>query len=236
MRDHVLLQAIARVNRPYEDEEGRRKKSGLIVDFVGIFNNLERALAFDSQDVKGVVEGLDVLQRHFEELMNQARREYLPIAGTRTDDKALEAILDHFRDRDRREAFYRFFREVQETYEILSPAPELRPFLEDYQRLVEMDRSLRSYYEPHVPVDKSFLRKTAEIVQRHTTTHRVREPTATYYIGPAALLALVYEDRPETVKVFNLLRELYRLVEKPGPGTTPPHPHWRAGRSHPPHL
>ena len=29
MRDHVLLQAIARVNRPYEDEDGRRKPSGL---------------------------------------------------------------------------------------------------------------------------------------------------------------------------------------------------------------
>ncbi len=32
MRDHVLLQAIARVNRPYEDDQ-RRKTSGLIVDY-----------------------------------------------------------------------------------------------------------------------------------------------------------------------------------------------------------
>ncbi len=62
MRDHVLLQAIARVNRPYESEEGQRKTTGLIVDFVGVFENLERALAFDSQDVSGVVEGLEALQ------------------------------------------------------------------------------------------------------------------------------------------------------------------------------
>ncbi|HOL29730.1 MAG TPA: HsdR family type I site-specific deoxyribonuclease, partial [Paludibacteraceae bacterium] len=34
MRDHVLLQAIARVNRPYEDEEGRKKVSGFVLDFV----------------------------------------------------------------------------------------------------------------------------------------------------------------------------------------------------------
>ena len=53
MRDHVLLQAIARVNRPYEDEEGRRKTCGFVLDFVGIFDNLEKALAFDSQDVAG---------------------------------------------------------------------------------------------------------------------------------------------------------------------------------------
>jgi len=32
MRDHVLLQAIARVNRPYEDKEGRKKPCGLIID------------------------------------------------------------------------------------------------------------------------------------------------------------------------------------------------------------
>ncbi len=70
MRDHVLLQAIARVNRPYEDEK-RRKTSGLIVDFVGIFNNLEKALAFDSKDVEGIIEGIDVLKDHFAELMER---------------------------------------------------------------------------------------------------------------------------------------------------------------------
>lgn len=61
MRDHVLLQAIARVNRPYEDEGGKRKPGGFVLDFVGIFENLEKALAFDSRDVQSVIEGLDVL-------------------------------------------------------------------------------------------------------------------------------------------------------------------------------
>ncbi len=36
MRDHVLLQAIARINRPYEDEEGRNKPCGFVLDFVEI--------------------------------------------------------------------------------------------------------------------------------------------------------------------------------------------------------
>jgi len=47
MRDHVLLQAIARVNRPYEDENGKHKPGGFVLDFVGIFEKLEKALAFD---------------------------------------------------------------------------------------------------------------------------------------------------------------------------------------------
>ncbi|MDP2797311.1 MAG: HsdR family type I site-specific deoxyribonuclease, partial [Methanoregula sp.] len=59
MRDHVLLQAIARVNRPYEDEHGHRKPAGFVLDIVGIFNNLKKALAFDSSDIEGIVNDLD---------------------------------------------------------------------------------------------------------------------------------------------------------------------------------
>ncbi|MCB9116057.1 MAG: type I restriction endonuclease subunit R [Caldilinea sp.] len=40
MRNHTLMQTIARANRVYEG-----KSSGLIVDYIGIFRNLERALA-----------------------------------------------------------------------------------------------------------------------------------------------------------------------------------------------
>ncbi len=75
LRDHVLLQAIARVNRPYEDDEGRRKPAGFVLDFVGIFERLEDALAFDSEDVSGVVEGLDVLKGRFAEQMEAGRRD-----------------------------------------------------------------------------------------------------------------------------------------------------------------
>jgi type I restriction enzyme R subunit len=221
MRDHVLLQAIARVNRPYESEEGQRKTTGLIVDFVGVFENLERALAFDSQEVSGVVEGIEVLQARFAVLVEQGRAEYLILTAEKTEDKAAEAVLEHFRDKERREDFYTFFRELQEIYEILSPDPFLRPFLKDYERLVAAYHLVRSAYEPHIPVDKSFLRKTAEIVQQHTLTSQINEPQATYEIGPEALLALLREDKPDTVKVFNLLKELNRIVAEQG--KTAPH-------------
>jgi type I restriction enzyme R subunit len=65
-------------------------------------------------------------------------------------------------------------------------------------------------------VDKSFLRKTAEIVQQHTATQEVQTPTETHEIGDAALVALLLEEKPDTVKVFNLLKELYRLVAAKG--------------------
>jgi type I restriction enzyme R subunit len=138
MRDHVLLQAIARVNRPYEDDDGRRKPAGFVLDFVGIFEKLEEALAFNSEEVSGVVEGLEVLQQDFETRMETARREYLPVAHGLAGDKAVEAVLEHFRDPGRREEFYEFFDELEELYEILSPDAFLRPWLADYERLTDV--------------------------------------------------------------------------------------------------
>ncbi len=49
LRDHSLLQAISRINRPYEDGNGLVKTSGLLVDFIGISHELEKALADETQ-------------------------------------------------------------------------------------------------------------------------------------------------------------------------------------------
>jgi type I restriction enzyme R subunit len=214
MRDHVLLQAIARVNRPYEDREGRRKPAGFILDFVGIFDKLEQALAFDSADVESVVEGLDVLQSRFLQLMQEGRADYLGIAAGKVADKAVEAVLDYFRDGEVRQAFYRFFRELEELYEILSPDVFLRPFVEDYERLADMYRVVRGAFDPGLSVDKSLYRKTAELVQQHTHTPVVREPGEVYALDERTLRQIAAEPAPDTVKVFNLLKQITDLAER----------------------
>lgn len=216
MRDHVLLQAIARVNRPYEDGEGRRKPAGFVLDFVGIFDNLEKALAFDSEDVRGVVEGIDVLKARFQSLMAEGRESYLPLVEGKTGDKAAEAVLEHFRDKEVRHEFYEYFRELQDVYEILSPDPFLRPFMADYEELARMYRMLRANYEPGISVDRSFLRKTAQLVQEHTETGAIQQPNGVYRLDAATLEKIAEEDKPDTVRVFNLLRAIRILVAEEG--------------------
>lgn len=216
MRDHVLLQAIARVNRPYEDQEGRRKRAGFVLDFVGIFENLERALAFDSEDVQGVVEGIDVLKARFESIMAEGRESYLPLMKGESPDKVAEAVLEHFRDKEVRREFYQYFRELQDGYEILSPDPFLRPFMSDYEKLARMYRMLRANYEPGVSVDREFLRKTAQLVQEHAETGLIQHPNEVYKLDVATLERIAEENRPDTVKVFNLLRAIRTLVAEEG--------------------
>ncbi len=213
MRDHVLLQAIARVNRPYEDDEGRRKTCGFVLDFVGIFDKLEKALAFDSKDVEGVVEGIDVLKERFGHLTGAwatgVSEDRCWEAGRH---KQAEAILEHFRDKERREEFYAYFREIEELHEIISPDRFMRPFLTDYGRLAEMYQLVRGAYDRGVIVDKSFLRKTAQLVREHTQTSEIGQPTKLQRLDSATLEAIAGEDKPDTVKVFNLLKAIDQLT------------------------
>jgi type I restriction enzyme R subunit len=214
MRDHVLLQAIARVNRPYEDQEGQRKTSGVILDFVGVFERLEAALAFDSEDVAGVVEDLDVLRRQWQRLMERARAEYLPITVGHRADKAVEAVLEEFRQRERREAFYAFFRELEEIYEILSPDAFLRDYLGDFGELSAMYRLLRVSFEPRVDVDRSFLHKTADLVRQQTHSGRIIDPSKVYVLDQGVIDVLADPNKPSTVKVFNLVKVLEQEIEQ----------------------
>ena len=218
MRDHVLLQAIARVNRPYEDNTNRRKPCGFILDFVGIFANLEKALAFDSRDVSGVIDGIDVLRQQFAAMMETARRDYLPIVAGREGDKAVEAVLEHFRDREPRELFYGFFRELQDIHEILSPDAFLRPFLIDFSALARMYHVLRAAYDRSKPIGRDFLRKAARLVQDSTQATFVEVEGMRRTLDSAALVALSREQKPGTVKVFNLLKALTALVKQQGAG------------------
>lgn len=47
LKGHTLMQAIARVNRRYKDKEG-----GLIVDYIGVADNLKKALAIYTSDIQ----------------------------------------------------------------------------------------------------------------------------------------------------------------------------------------
>ena len=73
MRDHTLMQAIARVNRIFKDKPG-----GLVVDYLGIASDLKKALAFYSDSggkgdpaegqekaVAAMVEKLEVVRQLF---------------------------------------------------------------------------------------------------------------------------------------------------------------------------
>ena len=213
MRDHVLLQAIARVNRPYEDDAGRNKPSGFVLDFVGIFDKLEKALAFDSQDIEGVVHDIEVLKERFTELIEDARKDYITLIGKKTQDKAVEAILQHFMDEEKRHEYYQFFKEISSIYEILSPDAFLRPFIADMETLTRMYKILKEAYEPGIAIDKEFSRKTAKLVQEQTKSGKIKPTLEIYEINEATLRKIDESKASDTEKVFNLIKSIAKTIQ-----------------------
>jgi type I restriction enzyme, R subunit len=215
MRDHVLLQAIARVNRPYEDESGQRKPYGFVLDFVGIFERLERALAFDSDVVASVIENIEVLRTLFAAQMRERAPDYLPLTRG-WDDKAKERAIEQFESKERREAFFQFFRQLQGVYDVLSPDAFLRPFLDDYEALAALYALIRAAYSPRIYVDRELTDKTRTLLRERTTLYNLEQPGKIHELGPQELAALRDDGASDTVKVLNLRRLLAKAVDEQG--------------------
>ena len=59
MKDHGLLQAICRTNRPYPN-----KNNGLIVDYIGVFDDAAKNLKFDYKGVDKVITNIEDLAKN----------------------------------------------------------------------------------------------------------------------------------------------------------------------------
>jgi type I restriction enzyme, R subunit len=209
MRDHVLLQAVARLNRPYEDARGIEKPCGLIIDFIGILKNLKKALAFDSEDYSGVIEELDVLFRRFRELMDGPAQQYLgPISGADRDVQLETLLYLTFFQKEAREEFAELFKEIETLYEILSPDPALADDIANYNRLADLYAMLRAAYGKTTSFIGELANKTAKLVETNAQAHGLDRLTKPVEFDEAALDSLRRKQGPDEEKVINLVRSL----------------------------
>ncbi len=214
MKDHTLLQAIARVNRPYEDDEGLKKPSGFVLDFVGIFDNMEKALAFDSADVTSVIKNIDVLKNLFAKQMKEQAPEYLNLMKGRPADKVIEYAIEYFTDKEKREAFFKFFKQIESLYEITSPDKFLRDHISDYIHISHLYQTVLLAFTPRVQADKELMRKTATLVREQVKVGQIAEPLPIYAINEQTLQALKKDPKSDKAKVVNLTRSIRIFVDE----------------------
>ncbi len=217
MRDHTLLQAIARVNRPYENEAAEMvKPHGFVLDFVGIFDKLEKALAFDSDEINAIVKDLGLLKQLFKAKMETKAPAYLALVTRNFDDKDVDNLIEHFRDKERRKEFFKEYKEIEMLYEIISPDAFLRPFIEDYatlsaiyaggaQRLCQ-----QGLCGPGVPEEDQ--RAGAEA---HRRVDGCAEPPAEYVaIDKATIETIKQREEGKATKVINLVKAIEKTAEE----------------------
>jgi type I restriction enzyme R subunit len=213
MRDHTLLQAIARVNRPYENErEEMVKPHGFVLDFVGIFDNLEKALAFDSDEVNAIVKDIRLLKQLFKAKMESKAPAYLALVTQNFNDKDVDNLIEHFRDKERRKEFFKEYKEIEMLYEIISPDAFLWPFIDDYTTLSSIYAVVRNAYAKTVYVDKAFQRKTNALVQKHIDTAVMEQSEKFVKLDHGAIDAIKKSQEGKAIKVINLIKSIERTA------------------------
>ncbi|MEW6488536.1 MAG: deoxyribonuclease HsdR, partial [Thermodesulfobacteriota bacterium] len=221
MRDHVLLQSIARANRPYVDVNGVQKRVGLVVDFVGVLRELKKALQFDSSDVSGVIEDLDTLLRDFQQKIAEAERDYLDAGEQGGADERLERLVyGRFLPPEARKAFFEAYKEVEALWEILSPSPELRDHIQTYKRLTQLYAAVRNAYAEKVGFVADLAYKTKRLIEGEAEQEGLGRLTKSITFDVKTLEALREEKGTDEGKVFNLVRGLQQEIDEK-PATAP---------------
>jgi type I restriction enzyme R subunit len=215
MRDHVLLQAVARVNRPYVDRQGIQKRVGRVVDFVGVLRELKKALKFDSSDVSGVIEDLDLLLKDFLEKIAEAETDYLDAGEGGDADERLERIVfGRFLEPEPRKAFFEAYKDIEALWEILSPSSELRDHIQTFKRLAQLYAAVRNAYADKVGFVADLAYKTKRLVEENAVQGGLGTLTKSVTFDVKTLEALRGEKGADEGKVFNLVRGLQNEIDE----------------------
>ncbi|MFB9974314.1 type I restriction endonuclease subunit R [Allobacillus sp. SKP2-8] len=137
LKEHNLLQAIARTNRTYD-----KKSYGLIVDYYGVSRFLEEALGiFHEEDIKGAMHHVDEEIPRLESRHRKAMRFF-----DHVDKKDSDACLKVLEPEDIRNSFDMAFKKFSESMDMIMPSPKAQPYLEDLKWLGKIRKLAKSRY------------------------------------------------------------------------------------------
>ncbi|MBA7602971.1 hypothetical protein ES703_10068 [subsurface metagenome] len=179
LKEHRLLQAIARTNRPYSN-----KKFGLITDYIGVLAELEKAFEMfevaDARDLKLIIRNLDKEKEAFKELLAKALKIF---EGVEREDtrEGLRKVVDVLKlNPERAKQFESTMRALMKSYEMLQGDPFLREYLSDYTWVVQIyiayNKAVKKAGVDELKVE-SLSKKTVRLIQE---TINVKEIDDTY--------------------------------------------------------
>lgn len=167
LREHNLLQAIARVNRPYDEN----KTYGLIVDYSGITKELQKALAvFEEEDIKGALEPSD---KELEELEQRHLNAMVHLQDIdRNDDSA---IISKFEPIAKRDEFEYDFKEFAKALDAILPDKKADPYIADFKFLSKIRQMIRTYYEGVGVSLRGYGKKVQQLIDDHIRSLGISE-------------------------------------------------------------
>lgn len=212
LRDHTLLQAICRTNRPYAD----KKTHGLIVDYLGVFDDVARALVFDELGVRSVVSNIASLKGTLEEAMQKCLAFFPGVDRTQAGYEGLMAAQECLPSNDVRDAFAAAFRVLTQLWEAISPDPFLVRFLDDYRWLSQVYASVQPTSGTGKLLWRSLGAKTIELIHQNVHVDAVRDDLDTLVMDAGLLEAVMAAPDPKKKATEIQIKVIARLRKHMG--------------------
>lgn len=212
LRDHNLLQAVARTNRPYDYGEGEvklTKEFGRVVDYVGVFQNYKEALNYSPEDI-GEFEDVDALLKTFPKVIDEA---FVYFEEIELEDsyECMMNIIRKLSEIDHGEFENRFRRAVQ-LWEAICPNPGLRPYREKYHWLVTI---YELYMEEFKRIDfnaEFYAAQTRKLLEESATLLNFRGHLPEITIDADYLTRLQETRMSPTDKAEKIIRDIETMI------------------------
>ncbi|MFA5158587.1 MAG: type I restriction endonuclease subunit R [Patescibacteria group bacterium] len=129
LRDHNLLQAIARTNRVYTN-----KDYGKIIDYYGITRSLYDALDFDEDVIDSAMIDIERVKERFTDVLDDVMKLF---TGVNIEDPSMDNLrrcLKIFIDnQDKQKYFLEKYTKLRSLFEFLSPDPFLKKYIRSFE-------------------------------------------------------------------------------------------------------
>jgi type I restriction enzyme R subunit len=196
LRDHTLLQAICRTNRPAPS-----KTHGLIVDYLGIFDDVAQALAFDDETITKVVANIAELLDELGPAMDKCLAWFPGVDRSVAGWEGLLAAQQCLPDNEKRDAFALDFTQLAIIWEALSPDPALTPHEKDYRWLVQVYESLKPPSGNGKLLWHALGAKTIDLIHQHVTVQAVRDDLETLVMDADVMNELLKDPDKKIVEI-----------------------------------
>jgi type I restriction enzyme R subunit len=200
LRDHTLLQAICRVNRTYSDQ----KTHGLIVDYLGIFDDVAAALDFDDQSVKQVVSNIQALKDKLPEAMQKCLTFFAGCDRSLQGYDGLIAAQQCLPNNEVRDNFAAEYSVLNKIWEALSPDTVLSPYETDYKWLTQVYQSVQPSSGHGKLIWHSLGAKTIELIHQNVHVDAVRDDLDTLVLDADLLEAVLSNPDPKKAKEIEI--------------------------------
>lgn len=192
MKDHNLLQAICRTNRTF----GQEKTHGLIVDYIGIFDDVARALDFDEKAVQQVVSNIEELRKALPVQVQKCLAFFPHVDRSVGGYEGLLAAQQCLPTNEVRDKFAANYIVLGTIWEALSPDPCLSPYEKDYRWLTQVYESVKPPSGNGKLLWHALGAKTVELINQNVHLESVRDDVETLVLDAQVLEDILKDADP----------------------------------------